>query len=75
MRHLGRVSTAYGFCTQAADVYRAGDLIEGQPDREDTEQDVTHRFITDEEFRRLVLTGGITDSATLAASSLYMTAP
>jgi 8-oxo-dGTP pyrophosphatase MutT (NUDIX family) len=71
LRQLGQLSTAHGFCSQQMYVYLAEDLVEGVPEREVTEQDMTHRWVSDEEFRGLVLSGAVTDSATLAAWSLF----
>ncbi len=71
LTHLGRLATAYGFCSQHMDVYLAEDLVHGEPDREASEQDMTHRWVSDAEFRELALTGAICDSGTLAAWSLY----
>jgi len=70
LTHLGNLFTAYGFCSQRFDVYLAEDLTPGVPDREPSEQDMTHRFVTDREFRALVADGGIADSSSLAAYSL-----
>ena len=68
--HLGHLCTAYGFCGQGFDVYLAEDLTPGPTDREPAEQDMTHRLVSTREFRALVASGAITDSATLAACGL-----
>ena len=68
--HLGHLFTAYGFCSQGFDVYLAEDLTPGPTDREPSEQDMTHRLVGAREFRALVTSGAITDSATLAAYTL-----
>ena len=70
LTHLGHLFTAYGFCSQGFDVYLAEDLTPGSPEREHWEQDMTHRLVSTQEFRALVASGGIADSATLAACSL-----
>ncbi|HEY2286319.1 MAG TPA: hypothetical protein VGH88_11310 [Streptosporangiaceae bacterium] len=75
MTHLGRLCTAYGFCSQRFDVWLAQDLTPGPPRREPTEQDMTHRHVSRAEFRALVASGGIADAATLAAVSLLELAP
>jgi 8-oxo-dGTP pyrophosphatase MutT (NUDIX family) len=75
MTHLGRLCTAYGFCSQGFDVWLAQDLTPGPPRREHTEQDMTHRHVSQAEFRALVASGGIADAATLAACSLLELTP
>jgi 8-oxo-dGTP pyrophosphatase MutT (NUDIX family) len=75
LTHLGRLFTAYGFCSQGFDVYLAEDLTPGRTEREPAEQDMTHRLVSTREFRDLVGSGGIADSATLAAYSLLALAP
>jgi 8-oxo-dGTP pyrophosphatase MutT (NUDIX family) len=70
MTHLGTLSTAYGFCSQGMAVFLAEDLVRGNPDREHSEQDMTHRWVSEAELRDLVLSGEVTDSATLAALAL-----
>ena len=70
LTRLGALLIAPGFCSQACEVYLAEDLTPGPTDREATEQDMTHRLVPFPEFRALATSGGITDSATLAAYSL-----
>jgi 8-oxo-dGTP pyrophosphatase MutT (NUDIX family) len=70
LRHLGRLSTAYGFCSQGLDVYLAEDLVHGDPAREHTEQDMTHRWVSEDELRALIRSGEVSDSASLAALAL-----
>ena len=70
LTHLGRLTQAHGFCSQHFDVWLARDLVEGEPEREASEQDMTHRFVPDEEFRQLVATGGLADAPSLAAYAL-----
>ncbi len=43
--HLGRLWAAYGFCSQAYDVFLAEDLTPGAPDRESTEADMVHAWV------------------------------
>ncbi|MDX6258304.1 MAG: hypothetical protein QOJ11_4638 [Frankiales bacterium] len=71
LTHLGRPATAYGFCSQAMDVFLAEDLVRGEPDRGHTEQDMTHHWVSDDAFRELVLSGEVCDAATLAALALF----
>ncbi len=68
--HLGRLVQAPGYSTQEFDVWLAGDLTEGVPDREQSEQDMVHRFVTDEELPEMVRCGDIADATSLAALSL-----
>lgn len=69
-RHLGRLLQANGYSSQAFDVFLATDLVQGEADRETTEQDMVHRFVTDGELRRMVADGRLVDAASLAALSL-----
>lgn len=71
MRHLGRLYGAYGFCSQGFTVWLAEDLTVGPTEREDSEQDMEHRHVTEPEFRQMVANGDVVDAATLAAYSLY----
>ena len=68
--HLGHLHGAYGFCSQGFDVFLATGLKAGAPAREETEQDMVHRLVTDAEFAGLVRDGHIVDAATLAAHAL-----
>lgn len=69
-RHLGHLMQAYGYSTQGFDVFLATDLTPGTPDREASEQDMVHRWVSDEELHRMVLRGDIVDATTLAALAL-----
>jgi 8-oxo-dGTP pyrophosphatase MutT (NUDIX family) len=69
--HLGHLFEAYGYSTQAFDVYLATGLTEGQPDREASEQDMLHRAFTDEEITEMIHSGDIVDAPSLAALTLY----
>jgi 8-oxo-dGTP pyrophosphatase MutT (NUDIX family) len=72
LRHLGHLKVAYGLCSQGFDVYLATGLTEGQPDREVTEQDMRHAFVTEEEFVAMIRRGDIVDGVTLAAYGLLV---
>jgi hypothetical protein len=52
------------------DVFLAEDLTMGEPDREHTEQDMTHHWVSDDELRALVRSGEVCDAGTLAALAL-----
>jgi 8-oxo-dGTP pyrophosphatase MutT (NUDIX family) len=69
--HLGHLFGAYGFSTQGFDVYLAMGLIQGEPEREPTEQDMRHRRCTDDEITEAILAGLIVDAPSLAALTLY----
>jgi len=70
LRHLGHLYKAYGFCSQGFDVYLATDLQTGAVAREQTEQDMVHRAVSEQEFRRMIQIGEVVDGGTLAAYSL-----
>lgn len=72
LRHLGHLYGAYGFCSQGVDVYLATDLRPGEVSREESEQDMQHRAVSEDEFRRMVRAGDVVDGATLAAYSLLL---
>jgi len=74
LRHLGHLYEAYGFCSQGFDVYLATDLQIGAVAREETEQDMVHRAVSEKEFRRMIQTSEVVDGATLAAYSLLLMA-
>ena len=71
MTHLGHLFEAYGFSTQGFDVYLATGLTQGDPDREDSEQDMIHRAFTDLEITDMIRTGQIVDAPSLAALTLH----
>lgn len=70
MRHLGRLFSAYGFCSQAFDVFLATGLQMGQHAREATEYDMQQRHVSAAELRNMILDGLIVDAATVAAVGL-----
>jgi 8-oxo-dGTP pyrophosphatase MutT (NUDIX family) len=70
--HLGHLFGAYGFCSQGFDVFLATGLVAGQPDREHTEQDMVHRFVTDAQLAKMISTGDVVDAATIAAYALLL---
>jgi 8-oxo-dGTP pyrophosphatase MutT (NUDIX family) len=71
MVHLGDMWIAYGFTRQKQHVYLATGLAitEKKPDAE--EHDLVARFVSIEEFERMMLDGVIRDGCTLAAWGLY----
>ena len=74
LRHLGHLYQAYGFCSQGVDIYLATDLQTGAVAREETEQDMVHRAVSEKEFRAMIQTGEVVDGATLAAHTLLLMA-
>lgn len=71
MEHLGSLFTAYGFCAQRFDVFLATGLVQGEPDREPSEQDMVHRFVREDELWGMVASGEVADAHTLAALALF----
>jgi len=67
IRHLAHFYTAYGHSSQDCDLYLATNLTPGPPAREITEQDMVHRWFSEDDFRRMIRDGEIVDAATLAA--------
>ena len=69
-RHLGRLEQANGYSSQGFHVFLATDLTPGAPQREATEQDMVHSFVTDAELLEMVRSGAVADATSLAALSL-----
>jgi hypothetical protein len=69
--HLGHLFEAYGYADQGFDVYLATGLVEGEPDREITEHDTVHRFVTDAELTHMMWAGDVIDATSIAAWALY----
>ncbi|TFB99522.1 NUDIX hydrolase [Cryobacterium adonitolivorans] len=67
VRHLANFYSAYGHSSQGCDLYLATDLTPGPPEREITEQDMVHRWFSEDDFRRMIREGEIVDAATIAA--------
>ncbi|MDT7805878.1 MAG: 8-oxo-dGDP phosphatase [Actinomycetota bacterium] len=74
LRHLGHMLAWHGASPQACDVFVATDLTPGPPDREPSEQDMRHRWVTRGEFERMIRDGEIKDNSTIAAYGLYLLA-
>lgn len=71
MHHLGRVVHAQGISATQFDVFVAEGLSQGTPRRESTEQDMVHRFVTDDELDAMLRSGEVNDAPSLAALSLF----
>lgn len=71
IERLGHLHAAYGFCSQGFDVFLATGLESGEPDREPTELDMRHRFVSDDEVIGMLADGSITDAPSVAALTLF----
>ena len=70
-QHLGHLMQAPGYSTQGFDVFLATGLTAGSPNREETERDMIHRFVTDAELQDLIRRGEVVDAASLSAFTLF----
>lgn len=62
---------AYGFVSQAVDVFLAEDLEHGEHEREATESDMVQRWFSDAEVSTMVREGAIVETAAVAALGLF----
>ncbi len=69
---LAHLHEAPGFCSQAFDVFRATDLTAGDHAREDSEVDMVHRVVSEQQLRSMILDGTIVDSTTITAYGLLL---
>jgi len=69
--HLGRLYASYGFSSQSFDVWLATGLTEGDPDREHTEADMVHTFVTEGQLRDMLRAGEFRDSHSVSALTLF----
>jgi 8-oxo-dGTP pyrophosphatase MutT (NUDIX family) len=67
LERIGRMQEAYGFASQACDIFLATNLTAGEPEREATELGMVHRWVGDDELDRMIVAGEVVDSVTLAA--------
>lgn len=72
LTQLGYLHGSHGTSNQGFHVFLATGLTQGETDRELEEQDMRQRFVTREEFKRLVRDGLITDDSTVAAYALLL---
>ena len=70
MIHAGHLFEASGYATQGFHIYLAQGLLEGEVQREQSEQDMVSRAFPVEEVLAMVLNGTIKDAATVAALGL-----
>jgi 8-oxo-dGDP phosphatase len=66
LKHLGRLNAMPGSSSQGFHVFFATELEVGSPDRELEEQDMEHKWVSHDAFRRMIQEGSITDAATVA---------
>jgi 8-oxo-dGTP pyrophosphatase MutT (NUDIX family) len=71
MTYLGRLHVAYGYANQRCHVVLAEHLVPGEPGREASEYDMRQRWVNRSELLTLVRTGAVSDSATIAAYTLF----
>ena len=64
---IGRMQEAYGYARQGCDVFLATGLTHGEPDREPTEHGMEHRWVSDHELDRMIVTADVVDAVTIAA--------
>jgi ADP-ribose pyrophosphatase len=70
MIRVGRLFAAYGFATQAFDVFLATRLTQGESDREPEEIGMVARSFPLAEFEAMIAEGLVMDAATVAAFGL-----
>lgn len=75
LQHLGHCFGAYGYSSQGFDIYLATALTLDQPDREHTERDMIHDWVSEEAFVEMIRTGAIVDAATITAYTLLRNSP
>jgi 8-oxo-dGTP pyrophosphatase MutT (NUDIX family) len=71
LTHLGRLFAAYGYCSQAFDVYLAEELAPGVAEREDTEQDMISEWRSLDEVHAMIRHGEFRDAHSVAALGLF----
>ncbi|MBF6176393.1 NUDIX domain-containing protein [Nocardia blacklockiae] len=72
MTFLGPLNAAPATLSQRGRVFLATDLTHGEPEREPEEQDMRSAWFARADLERMIRTGAITDSGTLAAYSLLL---
>ncbi|MEO0361820.1 MAG: NUDIX hydrolase, partial [Pseudomonadota bacterium] len=72
MERLGRIHPDTGLIDQTGEVFLAGDLTEGEPEREPSEADMTSEAFAVEEVLAMARREEITDAPTLAAIALLL---
>lgn len=72
-RYLGPVLAAPGGSSQRFHVYLATELTAGEPNREASEADMVHRWVSRAELNRMIAAGEFSDGHSLAALALFDT--
>ncbi|GMQ49252.1 NUDIX hydrolase [Vibrio sp. 10N] len=70
MTYVGKQFIAYGFLNQTCHIYLATDLTQGEPSRDQEEEDLIARAFTISDFERMLTDGEIQDVVTTAAWGL-----
>jgi ADP-ribose pyrophosphatase len=69
---LGEIDLAPGTSSQRGWVFLASGIVEGRPQREHEEQDMTSAWFAREDLERMIRTGEITDAQSIAAYCLFL---
>jgi 8-oxo-dGDP phosphatase len=69
---LGQVDVAPGISSQRGWVFLASGITEGDHEREHEEQDMHSDWFSRDDIERMILSGDITDTQTLAAWALFL---
>lgn len=69
---LGSIFTSPGFCNEELYIYLAEGLIEGDHNREEGEEGMTVHEFTPEEISKMIMTGEIKDSKTIAGMFYFL---
>jgi 8-oxo-dGTP pyrophosphatase MutT (NUDIX family) len=72
MTVLGRTAVAPGFSSQHNHIFLATELSQGELDREHEEQDMRSNWFDRADFEKMILSGEIVDSPTIAAYGLLL---
>ncbi|MCW2539353.1 MAG: hydrolase [Frankiales bacterium] len=70
-QHLGHLNASYGYSNQGYDVFLARALTHGQPEREETEQDMRHEWFSAGKVRTMISDGTLSDGHSVAAWTLF----
>ncbi|SHN02142.1 NUDIX domain-containing protein [Cryptosporangium aurantiacum] len=68
---LGHLQAAPGVMSQYFDVYLAADLTPGEHAREASEQDMRQRWVSVEDFEKMIRSGEVRDAHSIAAYALF----
>jgi 8-oxo-dGTP pyrophosphatase MutT (NUDIX family) len=68
---IGRLFASLGYCAQYFDLFVATELTEGEPDREHTESDMVHEFVSEARLHDMIAAGEFPDAHSVAALALF----